>query len=75
VAIVGVVLALSRAFVIEAGTAFDPEAAMMGEPLLLQSALQLRHEPCVGSFWARLCLRQPMPGAAYRWQPVGIHQN
>lgn len=27
---VGVVLALSRAFVIEAGTAFDPEAALMG---------------------------------------------
>jgi hypothetical protein len=31
VAVVGVVLALSRAFVIEAGTAFDPELAMMGE--------------------------------------------
>lgn len=30
-ALVGVVLALSRAFVVESGTAFDPEAAMMGE--------------------------------------------
>lgn len=29
-AIIGVVLALSRAFVIEVGTAFDPEAALMG---------------------------------------------
>ena len=30
VAVVGVVLALSRSFVIEAGTAFDPEQAMLG---------------------------------------------
>lgn len=28
---VGMVVALSRAFVIESGTAFDPEAAMLGE--------------------------------------------
>ena len=33
VAVIGVVLALSRAFVIEAGTAFDPEAALMGAPV------------------------------------------
>lgn len=30
-AVVGMVVALSRAFVIEGGTAFDPEAALMGE--------------------------------------------
>ena len=45
---VGVVLALSRSFVIEAGTAFDPEQAMLGAVRCLRCGVELWYCGAVG---------------------------